>query len=222
MGLRCHLTDALVVSSGDGSQGSMPRHGSQTGVGVFLCNPAILQGDSTAVLVEYGSSRIKRIMRSSMGAKVASSCTAFELGDYVRMCWLELLKPCVCLRRWQLEACVIPLYVVLDVTALRESIAEERGIVARWIPGPQQPSDELTKHASNGLLSVIASTGRWSLVETEASRKAREVVQQSRRDARHRSKAWRDSTPLDEREAALAEAALSRDDSIICVAVPLE
>ena len=58
VGLRCHLTAALVVSSGDGSQGSMPRHGSQTGVAVFLCNPAILQGDSTAVLVEYGSPRL--------------------------------------------------------------------------------------------------------------------------------------------------------------------
>ena len=68
------------------------------------------------------------------------------------------------------------------------------------------PSDELTKHLSNNVLTMVAQRGRWCIVETEEVRSAREAMQGKRREYRHRAKARLDSTPLDERAQMRAPA----------------
>ena len=35
--------------------------------------------------------------------------------------------------------------IAVDVVAIRESVGDERNTMVRWLPGPQQPGDELTK-----------------------------------------------------------------------------
>jgi hypothetical protein len=62
----------------------------------------------------------------------------------------------------------------IDIAALREAVAQGTGAFARWLPGPQQPADELTKFTSNGKLSELAAGGVWSLVESESVRAERE------------------------------------------------
>ena len=63
----------------------------------------------------------------------------------------------------------------IDIAALREAVAQGTGAFARWLPGPQQPADELAKSTtSNGKLSELAAGGVWSLVESESVRAERE------------------------------------------------
>ena len=63
--------------------------------------------------------------------------------------------------------------VAIDMTTLRESIAEVTGSCARCLPGPVQPGDELTKFGHNGALSALATSGNICLVETQQMRDER-------------------------------------------------
>ena len=64
--------------------------------------------------------------------------------------------------------------VAIDVCCLRESITSETQSAVRWLPGPQEPADELTKMLSNGKLSEIVERCTFTLVETHAVREERE------------------------------------------------
>ena len=81
----------------------------------------------------------------------------------------------------------------LDVTAIKESIGDDLNTLIRWLPGPQQPGDELTKHALNGAMSEIVEQGLWCLVETNEVRELREAQQAQRRECRQRAKVKRDT-----------------------------
>ena len=65
--------------------------------------------------------------------------------------------------------------VALGVAAMKESMNdEELRHCARWIPGPQQLADDLTKHTKcNGLLDAVMETSTWSLVQTDEVREKR-------------------------------------------------
>ena len=150
-----------------------------------------------------------------MGAEVASACTGLEHGDFTRCLLCEILYPSFSLRRWQMSCRVITHILVmdartvfdalqsdstatdkriaLDVAAIKESIGDDLNTLIRWLPGPQQPGDELTKHASNGTMSEICDQGLWCLVETNEVRELREAQQANRRALRHKAKLKRDT-----------------------------
>ena len=64
--------------------------------------------------------------------------------------------------------------VALDVAAMKEAMDDDDlNHLARWIPGPQQLADDLTKATGNGLLALVMETNCWSLVETAEVRAMR-------------------------------------------------
>ena len=65
--------------------------------------------------------------------------------------------------------------VAIDVAALRETLRQDGyAAAARWLPGPQHLADGLTKKYGSGVLEAVMENCRWSLVETEDVREARE------------------------------------------------
>ena len=71
--------------------------------------------------------------------------------------------------------------VAIDIACLRESLLEENNSGVRWLPGPQQPGDELTKIYHNGRLSDVVKRCRFSLVETPEVRMERERLRAERK-----------------------------------------
>ena len=62
----------------------------------------------------------------------------------------------------------------LDIRALRESLADpEAASFCRWIPGPQQASDCLTKLKGNNVLQSIMLSGQWTIVEDDSWQEVR-------------------------------------------------
>ena len=198
--LKCDLSKIVVIDFVDASQGSMPREGSQLGVATSFANPKVLEGTGPCCLMEWMSSRVKRVVRSSMACEAAAVSVGFEHGDFARAVLFEMLNPDKSLRRWQDSIAEKQLYVVMDartvfdametssmvqdrrvmidLTVLRDCILSGTGAFKRWLPGPLQPSDELTKFASNGRLSILAATGEYHLQETEALREERLAMKQ--------------------------------------------
>ncbi len=149
----------------------------------------------------------------------------------MRAIWGDALYPNFNLRRWQLEVRCTRLLLVMDartvfdaiqssttavdrriavdVASLRESLGDEQNVLARWLPGPQQPADELTKHLSNQMLSALAQTCRWCLVETEEVRAAREAKIEQRREQRAAHKALLAATPFAPAISGPAESTMS-------------
>jgi hypothetical protein len=202
--LGCALSEVIVVEPVDASHGAMPREGSQLGVASMFASPKILDGEAPVVLAEWLSTRMKRVVRSSMACEAGAVCVGMDHGDFLRAVLLELRRPSPSLRNWRLGVSDIPLYVVMDATTvfdalegagvasdrrvaigiatLRESILDGTGAMARWLPGKMNPSDELTKLISNGLLSEVCVSGRWTLVETDELRKARRLFRDGLRE----------------------------------------
>ena len=72
---------------------------------------------------------------------------------------------------------------LINIPALREASADPQSAsLCRWIPGPQQASDGLTKFKGNGVLSEIMRDGLWSIVEDAAWQKVREAQRVNQRE----------------------------------------
>ena len=97
--LNCRLEDVIVIVCVDASQGSMPRSGSQEGIATLVANPRVLREEGEAVCLEWSSSRVKRVVRSSMACEPSGATRGFEHGDYVRAIIAELLWPDLDLRQ---------------------------------------------------------------------------------------------------------------------------
>ncbi len=163
---------------------------------MLLCSPLVLTAEGKACVVEWVGSRAKRVVRSSMACEVAGAGLGFEYGDYIRAVLAELFVPGANLRQWRKEVSRWPLYVALDaktvsdclesdnmpsdrrvaidVCCLREAIASETQSAVRWLPGPQEPADELTKMASNLKLSELVQRCSFGLVEADTVSEERE------------------------------------------------
>jgi hypothetical protein len=166
----------------------MPGGSSQAGLMVMLAEPGIEKGTARVNLVEWASTKIKRIVRSSMGAEVSAATTAFEHGDFTRAALAEMLLRDFQLRFWRkgagiwrqlsvldarcafdsLNSDLLPTdrRVAIDVAVLKEALTDEEvnGFV-KWVPGPQMVCDGLTKGHPNPVLQEVMERGLWSLKE---------------------------------------------------------
>eukprot|EP00974_Lingulodinium_polyedra_P029959 2885881-Lingulodinium_polyedra.AAC.1 len=68
----------------------MPREGSQAGLVIMAASPRVLEGTAPVSILEAHSSRIKRVVRSSLGAELASANVCLEHGEFARAAWAEL------------------------------------------------------------------------------------------------------------------------------------
>jgi hypothetical protein len=88
--------------------------------------------------------------------------------------------------------------LAIDLAALRELLARPLNEV-RWIPGPLNPADILTKHQrGNSKLQLLMQTGQFSLKETAELALKRSIEATKRRDRKHRGVAsfWIGDDPI--------------------------
>ena len=187
----------IFIACSDASQGSMPRGGSQAGLVVAIAGSRpLVEEEAPASLVESASTRIKRVVRSSLGAELAAANVAMEHGEFVRAAWAEMTEKQFEWSSWKIHAAKWPLYLVLDAktgydvlkremvpsdrrtaidaAALRQTFHEdEYAVFVKWVPGPQLCADSLTKAVGNPMLEKLMVSGLMGLVETEDVRQER-------------------------------------------------
>jgi hypothetical protein len=209
--LGCSIDEIMFVVATDGAHGAMPRGYSQLGVAICAANPAILVGPAPVTLLEWTTSKCKRVVRSSSACEAAGASLGFEHGEYVRALFSEMVDGTFAVRRWQLAAGKFKLILVLDaktaydsirndnlandrraaldLMALKESLADPAShAFCRWVPGPQQLADALTKFAGNSILYQVMTTGTWSLVEDETLVAVRQRQRENQKTYRKKSK----------------------------------
>ena len=167
-GLECALSDIMVLVATDGALAAMPRGKSQLGIFLMLANPKVQTTVSAVAPIEWCSTSCKRVVRSSSAVEAAAASLDYEHAEFLRAILCEVRDVGFVMRRWfeHVKQCPILLILdakvaydclsseelpqdrrtALDIRALRESLADpEASSFCRWIPGPQQASDCLTK-----------------------------------------------------------------------------
>ena len=201
-----------VCAISDSSHGNMRGGGSQAGWLVALADNHVMNGEAKASVVSWASHRIKRVVRSTLAAEAMGLSTAVEHADFVRAAMSELCDATFVLRDWLqgikrwLQIWVVDAKSVydslrkesslpsdrrlaIDVACLRDTLAGDRNDVVKWIPGPQNPADALTKGTGNDTLRRLMHTGTFSLKEEKAVAEARGVEAEKRRQRRNMKKA---------------------------------
>ena len=186
--LGCPIEDALVVVATDGAYGTMPGGKSQQGWIVAIANPKIKNEAAMLNLAEWQSTSCKRIVRSSMAVEASAASVGFEHGEYVRALLAEIVFEDFTVRRWshfiqQWELALVldaktafdtlrteslpqDRRTALDLLAVKESLLDsESRSICRWLPGPQQIADAMTKEKSNHILEDCMATNQWCLCE---------------------------------------------------------
>ena len=169
----------------DASFGNQPGEGSQQGYLTMVATPALLKGDAPVHLVDWGSSKIHRVVRSTLAAEGAAAAHAFDRGAQVRVILAELLHSrCA---PWPQMMQLVPGAMATDCRSLRDhclktggSVTEKRvamdiadvraGIDAgdqlKWIPTEWMAADGLTKHlVEQGPLDQIAMENHYSFTD---------------------------------------------------------
>ena len=195
--LGCSLDELLFVVATDGAYGTMPEGKSQQGWLVAIAHPNIKEGHSRMNLVEWQSSSCKRIVRSSMAIEASAASMGYEHGEYVRALFGEIICEDFQVRKWghfvrrwelllvldartahdtlQTESLPQDRRTALDLLAIKESLLDESNrSLCRWVPGPQQISDGLTKEKDNKMLLSFLENNKWSLKEDTTWQEQRE------------------------------------------------
>lgn len=190
------LKKAVIVAVSDASPGKMPRQGSQGGLFLLVSTPDITTKRVPAACMYWLSHRLKRVARSSMATESMALCEATEHGEFLRACFRELVDPCFDFKRWETSTLATPLIaatdcrsvydhismerglpkdriLALDLASLRETFesqlrehAEGRAATLRWLPGPYNLSDGLTKYiAVQSLIIRVLSEGKYTLAD---------------------------------------------------------
>ena len=74
----------------DASFMGQPKEGSQSAYCLMLCSPRMYEGKALTHLLDWGSSKIHRKMRSTLACEASSAARAFDRGTYVRTMWYEI------------------------------------------------------------------------------------------------------------------------------------
>ena len=78
------LKDMCFVSIADASFAGQPRGGSQMGYAILLSTSPILDGSAKALMLEWGSKKIHRVVRSTLAAEAAAMSFAFDRAFFAR------------------------------------------------------------------------------------------------------------------------------------------
>ena len=226
--LQCSLSEIMVLVATDGALAAMPRGKSQLGLMVMLSNPKVQTELAPVVPIEWSSTSCKRVVRSSSAVEAAAASLGYEHAEFLRAVLCEIRDPDFSVRQWSMHVQRCPILLVLDakvaydclssdelpqdrrtaldIRALREALADPQSAsLCRWVPGPQQASDALTKLKGNGVLNDIMASGRWTVVEDETWQKVREQQRINQRAYRARVKVQRKTQqgPVGESKGAL-------------------
>ena len=155
-------------------------------------------------VIAWASVRCKRVVRSSLAVEAGACAQGMEMGDYLRAALSEIFERDFKVREWRRYAALWKQYSVidaktcfdslthetlpsdkrtaLDIAAIKESIAESgESAMIKWVPGPQQVADAMTKAGSNGCLETLLLEGTWCLREDPAVAEKRASEKERRR-----------------------------------------
>jgi hypothetical protein len=199
-----NLDKLVVVVAADASPSCMPRQGSQGGFAVCLAENQIVSAESPIHAVAWGSHRLKRPCPSSMHAEALALSEATKVGDFVRAALSEILFVDFALLPWEQVITRIPCiwatdskgtYDVLDnegsiptdkqlaveIASLRRDSRRDNQTL-KWIPGPRNLTDVLTKLiVFPSLVLEAMSRGVWALYDTEGCQLARALARDAAR-----------------------------------------
>jgi len=94
----------LFVAATDAAYGAMPRGGSQAGIAVLAAGPQVLEGEGQVALLEFASTRCKRVVRSPMAAELSALATSHDHATFVRAAFAEIWGTTFQLRTWRVPA----------------------------------------------------------------------------------------------------------------------
>ena len=198
-----HKDDELVYRPGM-SFNILPGHKSQKGYWSGISTPQIMK-DRTSVhdvhFVRWTSSKIQRVVRSTLSAEAYSCSEALDALSRLRATVLEILHGDLDMKQYKEHLHRIPGVTVTDCRPLYDCMKSERvllsdrrlsleaaiirqslqeGIECKWVPSEQQLADALTKALHRkGLtyLNDVLYSNKWTLgpdprlPETSRSRK---------------------------------------------------
>ncbi len=206
------LSCPAVVTYLDASLGKETGCRSQAGMMSFVTSGGALTQPTVANIVEQLSSKITRVVRSSLAAEAAAFSLAVDRHLHARLLLQVMMtgEKAVDLANWR-QAPTVKGYCVTDARSMYDhvnttgSIPSERTtmmdllaakelveqalIILRWVPTQHQYADHLTKSMTCELLKRHLETGRICLIQTGADRIREEHKASLRRGQRVRRKA---------------------------------
>ena len=193
-----------VVAVHDASFNNLPGHKSQKGYWLGISTPELMK-DRTSLhhihFVHWTSSKIQRVVRSTLSAEAYSCSEALDALSWLRATILEVLHGELDMHHYKDHLHRVPGVTVTDCRSLYDCMKSERvllsdrrlsleaaiirqslqeGIECRWVPSEQQLADALTKALHRkGLayLNDVLYSNKWTLgpdprlPETSRSRK---------------------------------------------------
>lgn len=210
------LDRPVIVAVSDASPGKMPRQGSQGGMFLLISTPDILNARVPAACMYWLSHRLKRVARSSMATESMALCEATEHGEFLRACFCELTDPNFDFRSWEQCTLKVPMIAATDCRSVFDHISAERGLPRdrilaldlaslrstfenqlredaqgrnaslRWLPGPHNLADGLTKYiAVQSLMISVLSEGRYTLADEDTLLKSANSTRGRLKDQKH-------------------------------------
>ena len=86
-----NLKDVQFISVTDAAFANQPRGASQMGSAVLISTTKILEGSDTANLLEWGSRKIHRVVKSTLAAEAAAMSYGFDRALFAREVYTELV-----------------------------------------------------------------------------------------------------------------------------------
>lgn len=201
------LKRAVILSISDASPGKMPRQGSQGGLFLLITTPDIAERRAPAACMYWLSHRLKRVARSSMATESMALCEATEHAEFLRACFCELTDPRFDFRKWETCTLHVPVWAATDCKSVYDHISAERGLARdrilaldlaslratfesqlredadgrnahlKWLPGPRNLADGLTKYiAVQSLIISVLSEGKYTLADEDTLLKSVDSV----------------------------------------------
>lgn len=187
--------DLVVALQCDASFGGQPKSGSQSGFVLGISTSDILNPDvakTPVALIDWGSHRIKRVVRSTLAAEAAAMAAAYDRALWLRSLLGEVLHGRQ--QRWEDQAASVAQITATDCQSLYDmlekdtSMPTERRIALdlddvrhylrggdrlEWVPTGIMMADQLTKHRpwEGPLADLVLGLPQWR--ETASERRAR-------------------------------------------------
>ena len=184
------LSRAVVIEISDASPGKMPRQGSQGGI-LMMSSPEVIEQSAPAACLFWLSHRLKQVARSSMAMESMGLCEATEHAEFLRACVCEMTDVEFDFRQRERSTLIVPLVAEVFSIISQQNVGclvieswlltllpcmlllgqlwegtEGRNASLRWLPGPCNLADGLTKHAAiQSLIISVPNRGPHSLAD---------------------------------------------------------
>ena len=112
--LETEFDQVVFLIASDASFGAMPRSRSQGGTVLMVGHPAVLEGQGTVNVLQFSSSLLKRVVKSSLAAEISQAAEALDDGDFLRAVVAAATSEAFALKEWMATVSRWKLVLVLD------------------------------------------------------------------------------------------------------------